>query len=226
MKLKINYFDNNIIITNDKVFVIEIENKKYFYRFVNDLYNISNGDILEDITFFDNKNTEINISNKINIFTNYFEFNFNSKKYQSDINKYIIENISDVDKNTILTTYKKLISSTKTILNKVELPICISIEQTIENIIKPLKININSKDDLLENLLLIIDLEKNLKSNYLLIFVNLKQYLSNNELNELYKYAIYNDIFILLIDSQCYGGTKEYENKLIIDNNLDEFMLK
>ena len=36
---------------------------------------------------------------------------------------------------------------------------------------------------------------------------------------------IQNKINIILIDSQCYGGTLEYENKLIIDRNLDEFMI-
>ena len=30
---------------------------------------------------------------------------------------------------------------------------------------------------------------------------------------------------IILIDSQCYGCTLDYENKLIIDSNLDEFLL-
>lgn len=49
--------------------------------------------------------------------------------------------------------------------------------------------------------------------------------ITNQELLELYKYAIYNKINIILIDSQCYGGTLEYENKLIIDRNLDEFMI-
>lgn len=40
-----------------------------------------------------------------------------------------------------------------------------------------------------------------------------------------YKYAIYNNIKIVLIDSQSYGIKLEYENKLIIDENLDEFVL-
>lgn len=34
-----------------------------------------------------------------------------------------------------------------------------------------------------------------------------------------------NKIRILLIDSQCYGCTIDYEKKLIIDENLDEFMI-
>ena len=47
MNLKINYFDNNIKIENDYVQVIEIENKKTFYRLVSDLYKIKNDEKLD-----------------------------------------------------------------------------------------------------------------------------------------------------------------------------------
>ena len=98
-------------------------------------------------------------------------------------------------------------------------------EITIENIIKNLKLSISPKNDLLNNLLLLIELERVLKTNNLLIFINLKQYLSDEELNELYKYALYNSINLLMIDSQCYKNMNEYEKKLIIDSNLDEFVV-
>ena len=45
------------------------------------------------------------------------------------------------------------------------------------------------------------------------------------ELNELNKYSLYNNIKILLIDSQCYNSTNKFEKKLIIDRNLEEFLL-
>lgn len=88
-----------------------------------------------------------------------------------------------------------------------------------------MKISINKTDDLLDNLLLLIDLEKVLKINEILFFINLKQYLSQEELIEFYKYAIYNEIKIVLVDSQSYGVKLDYEKKLIIDANLDEFVL-
>ena len=37
MNLKINYFDNQIRLNKENIQVIEIENKKTFYRLVNDL---------------------------------------------------------------------------------------------------------------------------------------------------------------------------------------------
>lgn len=226
MKININYIDNIIEIIDDKIMSIEIENKNYFYRLVSDLYSIINSEIVEDITFYDHNNNELNINNKIKIFVNFFNFEFDSKKYTNDINKYIINIMDENDKMLLLKSYNKLIDSFLKILNKSELPLNILEEITIDTIIKNLKLTINPKNSLLDNLLLVIELEKTLKTYNLLVFVNLKQYLSNQELIELYKYAIYNNIKILLIDSQSFGGTLKYENKLIIDSNLDEFMLK
>ena len=95
----------------------------------------------------------------------------------------------------------------------------------LDIVIKLLNISINKKDNILDNLLLLIDIEKELCLNKLLIFVNLKQYLSKSELVELYKYLLYNNIDVLLIDSQAYGVNNEYEKKLIIDEELEEYLI-
>ena len=98
-------------------------------------------------------------------------------------------------------------------------------EVTIENITKFIKVSIDNSNELLDSLFLLIDLESTLLTNNILFFINLKQYLSTTELIELYKYAIYKEIKIVLIDSQSYGVTLKYEKKYIIDENLDEFVL-
>lgn len=226
MKIKVNYLENIIQLNDEKVLSIEIENKNYFYRLISNLYSIINSEIVEEITVYDNEDKELNISNKIKLFINFFNFEFDSKKYTNDINKYIINEMDENDKINLLKSYNKLIETFIKILNKSDLPLQILEDITVDNIIKNLKLTINSKNSLLDNLMLLIELEKTLKTNNLLIFVNLKQYLTNQELIELYKYAIYNKIKILMIDSQSYGGTLDYENKLIIDSNLDEFMLQ
>ena len=69
MKHNIKYLDNIIEISNNTIESIEIENKQYFYRLVNDLNSISNGEIVADISLLNNDNKEINVANKIKIFT-------------------------------------------------------------------------------------------------------------------------------------------------------------
>lgn len=225
MKLKVNYFDNFIDIFNNNITTIEILNKKYFYRLIKDLMEIENGIPTENIIFLDN-NEIINLSGKINIITDYFQFNFDSKKYNNFITKYVANSINDNGKNSIIKNLKNLNLSIKKELSKFDLPLSINNEETFENIIKSFKIVINNIDnDLLENLLLIIDIEKTFKINNIIVFVNLKQLLTNDELVELYKYAIYNEIKLIMIDSNYYENKLNYENKLIINDDLTEFIV-
>ncbi len=225
MNLKVNYFENNLKFDNDNIQVIEIENKKMFYRFISNLYEIRNGLNVNELYFYDDNNDELNLTNKIEVYTNFFDFDINSKKNLNSLTKIIINSLSDKDQNNIFNTYKKIYKSLSNILTNIDLPITINDTFSIEDLIKLSKISINIKNDLLDNLLLLIDLEKILKLNNILFFVNLKQFLNNDELIELYKYAIYNNIIIVLIDSQSYGATINFEKKLIIDSDLEEFVL-
>ena len=225
MKLTIKYLDNDIDIKENEVYALEIENKNYFYRIVRDLHNICDNNIVDDIYLSDDNNNEINYFNKFKIFIDFFDFNFDSKKNTNDIIKYVNKNISVEVKESILNQYNKIIKLYKKEINNIDIPLTIETETDSDNITKSLKISIEINQSLIDNLLLLIDLEKNIGTKNILIFINLKQYLTRSELEELYKYSIYNGVLILLIDSQCYGGTLNNERKLIIDENLDEFMI-
>ena len=225
MKLIIKYIDNDIELKENEISAIEIENKRYFYRIVKDLYDIYDNELSEDIYLIDDNNKEINISNKIKIFIDYFNFKLDSKKYTNDITKYINKVLSEETKETLLNQYKKIINLYKKELNNIDLPLVLDTDLGIENITKLIKVSIDTNKELINNLFTLIDLENIFQTKNILVFINLKQYLSKEEIEELYKYSIYNRITLLLIDSQSYGTTLTNERKLIIDENLDEFML-
>lgn len=225
MIFSVRYFDNEILIDKDIINVIEIENKKCFYRFINDMHKCCNALECDDFKMFDAVKREINLNNKFKIIINYFDFEDYTKKYQQDISKFVLNNIESEDVDLLIKNYNKLISSYNKILTNLDIPFFSDNNISINTIIKNIKINIDYKDDLLSNLLLIIDLEKVLNNQKILVFINLKQLLSNEELIELYKYSIYNSVNIILIDSQSYGTKLNYEKKLIIDDFLEEFML-
>ena len=225
MKIVVNFIDNEIEVENNNVFNIEVENKVYFYRLINEFNLISKGVISDNIFFLDEDSNELNLLNKIDLYIDYFNIEFNSKKIINNLYKILKTNINEEDKAKINKYYLRI----KSILSKsfldYNLPLIINDEFDIDTILKLLKVTINSKNNLHDNLFLLIDINNNFKINELLIFVNLKQYLTLEELNEFYKYSLYSDIKILLIDSQCYGVTNKFEKKLIIDGNLDEFLL-
>ena len=225
MMIKFNFLDNIIEITDDFITTIEVENKKYFYRIIKNLYDIEKGILSENIVFFDENRKELNRNGKIKVYTNYFELQPNSNKVTNEMTKYFSNLLLEEDKLAIQKQYKKLVNLYKKFLNNLDIPLVVEENNSIDNILKQLKVSFNVQDNLLDNLLLILDIEHVFQFNDLLIFVNLKQYLNKVELIELYKYAIYNKVKILLIDSQSYGCTQNYEKKLIIDENLEEIVL-
>lgn len=223
MKITVSYLENNIEINNENINVLEIENKKIFFRLINDLNQICNGNVIEEIkTFIDDK--EVSIINKVNVISDYFNIDFS--RYMLSINKLINENLKGNSDKSLLLLYKKLIQKYNSIISTIDLPIMVNNDVTIEYLTKLLKLKINYKNSIIENLFSIIELERSLKSSKFIVFVNLKQYLDDNELKELYKYSIYNNVNIILIDSQCYGCSHDFEKKLIVDNNLVEFVVK
>ena len=225
MKININFIDSIIDFNISNIYCFEIHNKKYLYRISSLFYSLSNGELMEEVECFDRDNNEVKLSNKIRMFTEYFNFDFDSKKYSADITKYVLSNIEQYDSENILKVYSKLCKLINKELSKLELSISISSDEGIENIVKMLKLRINQKEDLLDNLLLIIDLEVVLNSNKILCFMNLKQYLTKEELLEFYKYAVYNSVKIIMIESTKYDYLKDYENIIVIDQSLDEIMI-
>lgn len=225
MKINIDYIDNVIIITDDTIFNIEIENKTYFYRLISEFNAIANGELVENINFVDKYNNELTLLNRIDLYIDYFNIDFNSKKVINSLYKMLKNNLKEENKIKINNYYSKI----KNILSKTfidyNLSLVINDEFDLEMLFKMLKVSIKNKDNLFDNLLLLIDINSIFNINELLVFINLKQYLTNEELKEFYKYSLYNNVKIILIDSQSYGTANEYEKKLIIDNNLDEFLL-
>lgn len=218
MKFKISFIENIIEVNTEYVRCIEIENKNYFYRVVSLLNNFDNGEELQD---------KIDFIDKINfkLITDYFNMNLNDKKTLNDVIKCVKENIDETNYDKLLKNYQCLYNLFSSSLDNIDLPIYIEEDVNIDNIIKLMNIKIKKEDNILKNLFIFIEIIKELQNYNLLVLVNLKQYLTKEELNEFYKYAIYNKVALLLIDNISYGIAQKYEKKLIIDDNLEEYIV-
>ena len=218
MKFKISFIENIIEVNTEYVRCIEIENKNYFYRVVSLLNNFDNGEELQD---------KIDFIDKINfkLITDYFNMNLNDKKTLNDVIKCVKENIDETNYDKLLKNYQHLYNLFSSSLDNIDLPIYIEEDVNIDNIIELMNIKIKKEDNILKNLFIFIEIIKELQNYNLLVLVNLKQYLTKEELNEFYKYAIYNKVALLLIDNISYGIAQKYEKKLIIDDNLEEYIV-
>ena len=64
----------------------------------------------------------------------------------------------------LVALYNKMVKQYSKILNDAEIPLRIESEFSVDNLNKLMKISIDNKEDLLDNLLLLIDLEKRRKN--------------------------------------------------------------
>lgn len=225
MKINVNYIDNELILEDNKILNIEIYNKKFFYRFIKDLNLIENGNNLEEITVFNKQNEEITLTNKIEILSNFLEFDLYNKKYSSDFQKYIVKNSEEKNIDKIVKEYSKVYDSITNIVNLVDIPITIKNDFDFDSIIKSFKFEVNFSDNLLNNLINLLEVKTNLSKEKIYIFINLKSYLNNEDLLEFYKYIYLKNINSIFIDTSKYADLNDYINKVIIDRDLDEFVI-
>lgn len=216
MKLNIDFIENEILVGSDFVAVMEIENKDLFYRLVDLLNKYSKNEIESEI---------FERSVNLKLFFDYFNFDFGNKKTINGLIKLINSNVDELNRQNLVKYYNKLIKIYDSILEDLDVPLSLNQEIELDSILKTLNLKIVNQNSVLKNLLALIDVVKYTHECDLLIFVNLKFYLDKEELIEFYKYALYNGVMILLIDAQAYGITLKNEKKLIIDANLEEFMV-
>ena len=217
MKFRFTFVDNQIEVSNEYIRCIEVENNNYFWRIVNNLNNYCNqSENIDELIVKENFD--------IDLLVDYFNISSNSKKYITNILKHIENNLDDDYYEKIRKNYNKIIDIFSGIIYDLDLPLNINNDFSINKLLKLMNISIKDTNDLLQNILTYIEISMLIQQKTI-IFINLKSYLSKAELTELYKYCIYNKVKVLLIDNSLHGPTLDYEKKLIIDCNLEEYTL-
>ena len=84
------------------------------------------------------------------------------------------------------------------------------------------KIDVSCYCTIMEKIEFIINVLSTLKIANILVIPNLKTYLNEEELVELYKYSVYNNINLLVVENSTSEKKLKYEVKNIIDENFDE----
>ena len=225
MKLKINGFSNEMEFKEDKVSVLVIKDTKCFTNIIQKLNDKIEGTDFDDIFLLDNNNEELKIQKEICMVTDLFNIDYNSKKILGKLYEKISENIENSD-NTVLQDL--LVKIRKSIVDEInEFPFEFTMSDNIDivNMLKlySLKIDNSSYETVLEKIEFLIDLNSTLNLFNIIAIPNLKLYLSNEELVELYKYSLYNNVKLLLIEKNV---TKklEYEHILVIDENFEDYI--
>lgn len=225
MKLKINGFENEILFTDENVNILTIKDTKCFSHILQILNDKINGQESNEIFLLDENNEEMNINKEMQMILDVFNIDYNSKRILNKIYDIIATNI---EKNQDFEIEKMILNLRNYIIEEInELPFEFVMKNELEipEILKlyNLKIDKESYTNILERIEILIDILSTLNIAKILIIPNLKLFLSAEELVELYKYSLYNNINLLLIERDESNKLK-YEKSIIIDENFCDFL--
>ena len=229
MIMKIFSLENDIIFKEEYINVLQIQDKKLVTNVINSLNdNINNiEDTKERIIILDN-DIEIKIEKEVLMIIDVFNIDFNQKKIQSalynKIEKIYKQEFERMSEFQII--FQKLQLNVLDVFN--EFPFEFNYKESIgiQEYLKLLGLKIsNNKGKIIDTVFSLIDVVEYLSAAKLLVFVNLKLYPSDDELNEIYKYAMYKKVNILLIETGEEKEPLENEKILYIDSDYDEIVL-
>lgn len=226
MKLKINGFDNEIIFNDENINILEIKDSKCFTHIIKILNEKINGIESNEIFLLDNNENELNMGKEMYMIFDLFNIDYNSKKIISKIYEIISENIKKNQDHEIENETIKLRNYIIQEINELPFEFVMKRELEISEILKlyNLKIDPINYTSILERAELLIDIISTLQIAKILVLPNLKTYLSEDELVALYKYSLYNNVKLLLIER--YNTKKlKYEKTMLIDESFDEEIL-
>lgn len=225
MKLKINGFENQIIFNSTNINILEISDAKCYSHIINILNDRINGKETNEIFLLNDLEDELKIENEMVLIFDVFNIDYNTKKILNKIYYLISEHIQKKQDFEIERMALELRNQLIEEINELPFEFEMKSELDISEILKlfQLKIDGSNYNSVLEKVEILIDLISTLKIAKILVIPNLKMFLNTDELLELYKYSLYNNINLLIIERNNEQKLK-YEKIMKIDSSFDDFI--
>ena len=224
MIMSIFGLNNKILLEEGNVNILEIYNKKLFYNLITILNE--NDDSMENNQIVLLQDEErLSIGKNIFVLTDIFNIDFNSKKILNKLYNILVENIKNRQDDELENINLKLRNYLIEEINELPFEFSMKSELELNDLLKvfELKIDTMCYTTIVEKIEFIIDIISTLKIANILVIPNLKIYLDKRELLEIYKYSIYNNVQLLIIENSNSKELLKYETKNIIDEEFDEF---
>lgn len=223
MIMSIFGLENKITFEEGKINVLEIYNKKFFRRMI-EILNGEEEAENNEIVLLDNEK-RVELKKNVLVFTDLFNIDFNSKKIITKIYNELIESIKKRQDDELENLTIKLRNYLIEEINELPFEFNINSEMEINDLLKAfnLKIDTTCYTTIVEKIEFIINIIANLKMATILVIPNLKVYLEKEEIIEIYKYSLYNNIKLLILENSSNEKIENYEIKNIIDKEFDEF---
>lgn len=221
----LNHFEleSKFGITFDKINVFVVENNAKFYNYCKELKLQEEGETGNFILFDDKK--EYPISKNVKVIFDYFNLDLNEKKLQTTL----FNSLSNICQGEMLNEYSELITYIASFMEKLnsysEFDIDFNEQIPLSAIFKVF--GVCAKEDtsnLVSCLVNYMQFCTKLLGTKLFVFINLKTFLSDEDLQKLYKQTKLDEINILLLENTL-RPKLDGEYITLIDNDLCEIIV-
>lgn len=219
MKLVYTELEKQIIFQENRVNVLVIENKGLFRKMIDMLNRQINGVDGGFTLSADNKILKIN--KEMYMILNPFALEFNTRKVLTGLYNELGKLTLNED-NYLKTCQLKgqIAEYIYDLLNQVDYSLEFQDDFSLQSLFKALELQFEfGEGDFLENLVRFMDVCSKFQKVKVLTFVNLKTYLTIEELQALYKEAFYKKLSLLLLENSV-GERLEVEDLSIFDKDL------
>ncbi len=218
MRITYSKYGIEQLIEENEVWVICIENRKCFSDIICDLWqqiNGSKGDVI-----FSDGNDLIKINREVEMIFNPYSVDCNEKKILNALYQEIEDETNDLFQEEMLQLKSGMIEFMDRIIENNRYSLAFECDIDIVDILKLFSVKIdNMVESVAENLLEYIRIKSRLCKTRCFIFVNIKSYISNDEMNGLYEAAFYEKVHLILIENTQYEILNG-EKITIIDKDL------
>lgn len=208
---KMNFEEKNI-------FSLIVENKKIYRKIIEDLINNTG---VEDGNIILSKNNKLIVPEKeIFVFLDYFNFDIN----KFVLNKYYKE-LKNLSENEFLNETLEIKEILLGYINKLtenNYSLKFDDDLDISQILKAFSIKFEKSEELLLNLFEWVKILNEILGYEIFFFINLGNFLSNNELLEFSKFMLYNKYKVVFLENFSRNKLSDNDNIIIIDNDLCE----
>lgn len=221
MKLAHIALENQIDFKDDKIVFWDIEDTQIYYEFVRELKNQIDG---EDGDFvLSNNFKSLKLDSNAEIIVGPFDMAFDSKKIANLISKRIVKTaVEDEYFIKFQTIEKSIMEYLRNLIIDADLPVEVGPIE-IENLIKASSIKTSESNSFYDNLVNYVSLLLNLSKPKLLILVDIKRYIKQDFLAEFLNFLQYEDVNVLFIDCCLNKFSNNSARTYFLDKDHCEF---
>lgn len=218
MKFIYSPYQLEIDIREQQITVLTIENPKAYSEILSDLWNQKEG--MEGKLILSENEKVKKISKDVDIVFNPFDLDCNNKKVLTKLHQELKELTNENLLNESVEINKQILEYLEKVIDQAPYSLDYEVDFDVMNLLKIYDVRVDSlAENLLEKIVEYIKVMNRICNIQIFIFVGLKQYLTVNELEQLYEFVFYEHISVIILEA-VFVKTINGEKGWILDSDF------